>query len=168
MRRLLLVAAIIALGACSAVNAKHIYLKNTFFGGMKYSIDSIQFQKVGMSGDRLRLEMSDNPDAVNQMNSYKTCKIWATVTGIPGGFLIGWPLGKAIAGNYESSDGTMMLIGAPIAVASTILELVGNSHLSKAVKLYNGELQPQARLFPPVKNPPGTNSPGLGFTLVRF
>ncbi|MFQ5500190.1 MAG: hypothetical protein ACE5FH_11020 [Candidatus Zixiibacteriota bacterium] len=123
---------------CSQVSAE-ITLKHGFFAGWKYSTDGVQFKKVGRSGDGLYWEMEGNEKAQAHMKKYKKGMTWATVTAVPGGFLIGWPIGGYIGsgGEWKDSYTTMMIIGAPLAVVSTLLEGSAKRHLTKAVDLYN-------------------------------
>ncbi|MEW6052011.1 MAG: hypothetical protein AB1644_13235 [Candidatus Zixiibacteriota bacterium] len=167
MYRVLLLIFIAILGGTSTINAKHIYLKKTFFGGWKYSTDSLQFKGVGFSGNGLRNEMSDNQDAVSEMSSYKSQKTWALVTGIPGGFLVGWATGSAIAGKFESTEQTMLAVGAPLFIASIVFEATANRHMKRAVAIYNGEYH--GRLdFRPDKNPIRMHGSAVIIRLASF
>jgi hypothetical protein len=141
VRRIILVSAVLCLVAGSA-NGKEIILKNSFFGGWKYSLDSMFYHKVGYSGAELRRAMEGNEAAQAQMDKYKTYKVWASVTGAPAGFLIGWPSGSYIAGGeWKDSYTTMYVVAAPLLVASITFEMTATSKLKKAVRIYNGEEQ---------------------------
>ncbi len=120
-----------------SVDAREIKLKNTFFGGWKYSVDGGDFHKVGWTGKTLRLEMEDNPESVKLIDSYRKYNLAGQIIGIPGGFLVGWAAGSAIAGRYKDSDKTLLTIGAPLCATSIVLELVANGKLKKAIKTYN-------------------------------
>lgn len=134
-----LFAALLCLVSC--VQAGHIELKNSFFGGWKYSTDGVTFNKVGYSGRGLYDAMEENEAAQKQMLAYKSHMTVAVVTGTPGGILIGWPLGGAIVGGWKDSYTTMIVIGTPLAIISTVYEISAKSHLKKAVRIYNGEEQ---------------------------
>ena len=122
------------------VSAEKIHIKKTFFGGWKYSTDSIEYKGVGNSGTGLYNLMEGNADAQDQMLRYKKNKTWAAVTGIPGGFLVGWPLG-GYAGSSEWKDGytTMLIVGIPLSIVSLITEASATKNLKNAVKIFNGE-----------------------------
>jgi len=126
--------------ACFA-SAKEITLKKSFFTGWKYSVDGEDFQKVGFTGSSLRYEMEGNDAAQREMDTYKSRKIMAAVTGWPGGFLIGWPIGGAIANGWKDSYNVMLAVGVPLTIISTVYEISANDHLKKAVRIYNGEEQ---------------------------
>jgi|GEM_PF-2682814 len=141
VRHIILVSAVLCLVAGS-VYGNEITLKNSFFGGWKYSLDGAFYHKVGYSGAELRGAMEGNEAAQAQMDKYKTYKIWSAVTGAPAGFLIGWPLGGYIAsGEWKDSYTTMYIVAAPLFVASAAFEMSATSKLKKAVRIYNGEEQ---------------------------
>ena len=120
--------------------AGRIELDKSFFGGWEYSIDGIEYKKVGYSGSGLRFEMSDNEAAQKQIDKYATCKTWATITAVPGGFLIGWPLGGYLANlEWKHSYTNMYIIGVPLCLTSIVFEATATGKLKKAVRIYNGE-----------------------------
>lgn len=135
-RRIVLL--ILTVMLCTQVSAE-IILKKSFFGGWKYSTDGVEYRKVGMSGGDLRYEMAGSEEAQTHMEKYKTANTWAAVTGIPGGFLVGWPLGGYLGsgGEWPDSYTTMIVIGAPLAIISMVFESSAGRNLKKAVGLYN-------------------------------
>jgi hypothetical protein len=140
---------IIALCLLSASTlAGEIKLKNSFFGGWKYSIDGTEYKKVGFGSD-LRWEMAGNVAAQEEMSKYETYTGWATVSGYTGGFLIGWPLGAVIAGGeWKDSYTTMYIIGVPLSITSLLLDAAATRKLKKAVRIYNGEESAPSTFIP--------------------
>ncbi len=128
----------LVLFCCCATASAEITLKKNFFTGWKFSTDGTKYQKVGFSGTKLYDAMVGNEAAQKRMKSYKTAKTWSAITGIPGGALIGWPIGGYIGGG-EWKDGytEMIIVGGALAVISTIFETTATSNLKKAVKIYN-------------------------------
>lgn len=126
---------------CVQINAE-ITLKNSLFGGWKYSTDGWNYNKVGNSGKALRWEMEGNWLAQWHMDKYRTQKSWELISSIPGGFLIGWPVGEAVAGGeWKDYHTTMVIIGAPLALFSVIMGSAANRNLKKAVRIFNGAPQ---------------------------
>ena len=123
---------------CSNVSAD-IMLKKNFFGSWKYSINGERYKNVGFSGSDLSDAMWGNERAQQQMKKYRTAKTFSLITAIPGGFLIGWPIGAYIGsgGEWKDSYTTMLIVGAPLAMASIILEGIANRKIKKAVRIYN-------------------------------
>jgi len=165
MLRIVIVITTVCLMA-GAAHAGEIKLKNSFFGGWKYSVDGMDYKKVGFSGDDLRLEMAGNDAAQKEMDKYQTNMTWATVTGIPGGFLLGWPLGGYIAsGEWKDSYNTMYMIGVPLGITSIVLEATAHGKLKKAVRIYNGQ-EPAPNALVPVPDifASGDGRPRIGLS----
>jgi hypothetical protein len=131
---------IIALCLLSASTlAGEIKLTSTFFGGWKYSLDGTEYKNVGFGND-LRWEMAGNDAAQEEMSKYETYKGWATLAGIPCGFLLGWPLGGCLANSeWKDSYTIMYMIGVPLTITSLLLDATATRKLKKAVRIYNGE-----------------------------
>ena len=140
MSKLLTFTAIIILFFTFQISAGEITLKKSFFSGWKYSTNGMDFHKVGNNGTTLYNYMDGNAAAQEHMNKYKSGKSWAMITGIPGGFLVGWPLG-GYAGNgvWKDSYTPMLLIGIPLGIISMIAEHSATKNLKEAVNIYNGE-----------------------------
>lgn len=126
---------------CGSSACAEITLKKGFFSGWKYSIDGQTFTKVGYTGSRLYDEMEGHQEAQARLLQYRSAKSWALVSGIPGGILLGWPLGAyaGSGGEWEDSYTTMIIVGGSLAVVSMILEATATRHLKEAVALYNGD-----------------------------
>ncbi len=141
IRRLTMLLVLAVVTLCYSQSSAEITLKKNFFTGWKYSSDGLAFKNVGFSGSELRDEMRGDEKAQAHMTKYKSSKTWAAITGWPGGFLLGWPIGGYLGsgGEWKDSYTTMMIIGAPLAVISTIFEASATRNLKKAVALHNGE-----------------------------
>lgn len=79
------------------------------------------------------------PEAHAEMKVAKSNYNVATVLGFAGGFLIGWPLGTAIAGG--DPEWVMAGIGAGLVGISIPLLSAYNKRSQKAVDIYNSTLQ---------------------------
>ncbi len=127
---------IILLFVGSALYAQDITLKNSFFVGMKYSLDGEHFQKVNLTN--LKLIMKENQEAISLLDSYKSYLTVSKILGYPGGFLVGWPIGGYLGGGeWTDSYRTMIAVGAPLAVLSIVFEITANNRLKEAVEKYN-------------------------------
>jgi hypothetical protein len=123
---------------CTASASAEITLRNNFFTGWQYSTNGTDYAGVGISGNALYLAMEGNDLAQSHMRSYKASKIWATILGYPGGFLLGWPVGGYMAtGEWQDNYTTMIAVGALLAIVSFMLEDVAIDHMKKAVEIYN-------------------------------
>jgi hypothetical protein len=138
----LVIIVLLALVTSAGAADKKITLNKSFWSGWQYSQDDIHFHNVGATAKTLRQVMADNDEAVAQLNSYKSKKVAGAVLGIPGGVLIGWPLGATIAGqDWKDSYTVMMAVGIPLGIADIILESSATKNLKRAVAIYNGEEQ---------------------------
>lgn len=146
--------------------AEKIELKNNFFTGWKYSLDGgMSYQKVGNSGNELYRIMEGNEAAQGHLKTFKSHKTVATIFAIPGGFLVGWPIGGGLAGEWKDSYNTMLIIGIPLSIVSLIFESTASSHLKKGVGIYNGEEQ-TINLKPVFNFAQSGNKENVGFALV--
>jgi len=135
------IAVLLLLTLCCSMASGEITLKKNFFTGWKYSVDGWEFKKVGFSGSSLYFKMEGNEEAQLHMKKYKSAKTWELVTAIPGGFLVGWPLGAYLGsgGEWKDSYTTMIIIGVPLGLVSLVFESLATRNLKEAVKLFNGE-----------------------------
>ncbi len=117
---------------------QEITLKKSFWSGWQYSVDGVHYANVGVSAGELKQVVNGNPDAVAQLDSYKSNKLASEIIGIPSGLAVGWPLGAVIAGSEWKDAYTIMLgVGIPLGAVSMILDAASTRHLKKAVDLYN-------------------------------
>jgi hypothetical protein len=148
--------------------AQQIKLKNSFFGGYKYSVGGGEFEKVGNSGKDLKVLMEGNPAATSKMSSYSTLKTASMVAGIPGGALVGWVIGASIAGAWDENQDTyqvMLAVGIPLVILSSVFDYTANSKLKDAVKLYNAGASGRIEIGLPGDRPRHASS-GLGVAVT--
>jgi hypothetical protein len=109
------------------------------------SSDSIEVKKrlgpvfqqngINLTPGQLMKLTKINPDAFSEMKKANSNYIASMFFQIPGGFLIGYPLGTAIAGG--DPNWTLAAIGAGLVVISIPLISGYNKHATQAVKIYN-------------------------------
>ena len=85
--------------------------------------------------------MESNEQAYKQMRSAQTTLTLTSVIGFAGGFMVGWPIGAAIAGGEPN----WALAGAGLIAISIPLSIKFNKQAKQAVDNYNNGLQ--ARSF---------------------
>ena len=160
-----IVVAVIALSLIGSMASGEIMLKKKFWSGWNYSTDSVHWEKVGFSGNGLKMHMSGNDEALKLMDSYTGNKTGAAVFGAISGFCIGWWLGGEMA-NKEDNDATIAYVGVGFMVPALILEGKATSNLKAAVEKYNG---PGVSLgLAPIKSLASSQSP-LGLVVsYRF
>lgn len=106
-----------------------------------------QFRKNGrnLKPKELLNLMSTNPEALKEMTIAKKNADVANVFGFIGGFMIGWPLGSAVAGGKPN----WALAGAGVGVVliAVPFSLKYTRHAKAAVAIYNRDAkQPAARV----------------------
>ena len=114
------------------------------------STDSITMKKVTggyqfYQGDKI-LNMSQlvntmklNEEAYKQIKSAQSTYTLVSIIGGVGGFMIGWPIGTALAGGEP--NWTMAGIGAGLVVVSIPISQGFNKKAKQAVDTFNGGLK---------------------------
>jgi hypothetical protein len=114
--------------------------------------DSISVIKTGetifmMHGLKLTFQQlsevtKSNPETSGEMNAARGNKEIATILGIAGGFMIGWPLGTLIGGGEPN----WIIGGAGLGLAlfSIPFTIAFNKHCEKAIHIYNRGLNHSA------------------------
>jgi hypothetical protein len=82
---------------------------------------------------------SSNPESYKEMKIAKGNYDAGTLFGFAGGFMVGWPLGTAIAGGEP--NWTLAAIGAGLIVISIPFSTSYSKHARKAVEIYNNGLK---------------------------
>ncbi len=100
------------------------------FGGYKYS----QANKP-LTVKQLGSVLQANPEASKLFQQAKPNGTAATIFGVAGGFLVGWPIGTAIAGGNPSWE--LAGIGAGLIVVSIPFNNAFNKKTKEAVSIYN-------------------------------
>lgn len=86
------------------------------------------------------LEIVDsNPEAYNEMKVAKTNMDVATVFGVVGGILIGYPVGYYLGGG--DPPWAVAGVGAGLALISMPFSVAYTKHAKNAVRIYNDELR---------------------------
>jgi hypothetical protein len=100
------------------------------FGGYKY------FQNdQPLTVKQLGTALQPNPEASKLFQQAKPNGTAATIFGMAGGFLVGWPIGTAIAGGKPSWE--LAGIGAGLIVVSIPFSSAFNKKTKQAVSIYN-------------------------------
>lgn len=107
--------------------------------------DSIQIRKrlgpvfqqngINLTPGQLINITESNPEAYAEMKKARSNYISSLFFQLPGGFLIGYPLGTAIGGG--DPNWTMAAIGAGLVFISIPLISGYNKHATNAVNIYN-------------------------------
>lgn len=138
MARLLILTVIILIGSLTSTADAQIELKNSFFTGWKYSLDGVEYHKVGFSGKELREAMDGNEAAQQQLKEYRDDKVRALWFGIPGLIIATVSFIEDVDGDeVESPLGWRMAI-LGLCGAATVYEHFASKHLKRAVAIYNG------------------------------
>ena len=87
-------------------------------------------------GDVVRA-LENNPKAYQLAKSAKNSYILSQIIGTAGGFLIGWPIGSALAG--DKPNWTLAAIGAGLVVISIPIEISSDKKINKALNIYNAD-----------------------------
>lgn len=95
-------------------------------------------------------EMKINESAYTQMKSAKNDLVLSQIIGGVGGFLIGWPLGAAVAGG--DPNWTMAAVGAGLVVVSIPISKSFNKKAKSAIREYNQGLLSSANQRKPQYN----------------
>jgi hypothetical protein len=117
----------------SQAPADQITVKNVFGG--------VQFFQNGkkLTVAKMVKIMEPNEAAYAKIKSAQSNKTVATILGIPGGFLLGWSLGSALAG--AEPNWVLTGVGAGLVVASIPFSINFNKQSVAAVDIYNERLK---------------------------
>ncbi len=88
--------------------------------------------------NQLTQALQVNQQAYTQIKKAKTSLTMATILGGVGGFMVGWPIGTAIAGG--EANWAMAGIGAGIIAVSIPISSSFNRQAKNAVATFNGDL----------------------------
>ena len=102
-------------------------------GGYMFYQDS---QMLNMS--QLVNIMQSNQEASIEIKKAKSSSAWSSVFACAGGFMIGWPLGTAIAGG--NPEWAMAGIGAGLVVIAIPIASKATKQAKNAVNIYNNGL----------------------------
>jgi hypothetical protein len=107
---------------------------------VKQALGPVFFQHGKRLKPRELLEITRyNTESYKEMKIAKSNNDISSVFGFAGGFLIGWPLGTALAGG--DPNWTLAAIGAGCVAIAIPLSIAGSKHAKKAVEIYNNGLK---------------------------
>lgn len=123
---------------------------NLSFSFAQTATDSILIKKAGreyqfyQGGERLNMRqllviMHSNEMAFKQMRSAQSSYTLGLFVGMTGGFMVGYPLGTALAGGEP--NWTIAIIGGALIVAYIPISQGFNKKSHQAVETYNAGLQ---------------------------
>ena len=89
-------------------------------------------------------KLGREPASAESMSAAKTLGLVGQILGYAGGFLIGWPIGQAIAGD---SDPTWVLagIGGGLVVVGIPFSIASSNNFENAVDAHNESLKTRVR-----------------------
>ena len=126
-------------GTLPKFNASSPVEKRSVFLGTEYQQEGKQLDAADLS-DKLAKE----PASADSVSAAKTYAVLGNILAAVGGFMIGWPIGQAIAGD---SDPTWILagIGGGLAVAGIPFAVASSNNFENAVDAHNESLKVRAR-----------------------
>lgn len=101
-----------------------------------------------------------NPDAYAEMKLANSNYVASMFFQLPGGFLIGYPIGTALGGG--DPNWTMAAIGASLVIISIPLISGYNRHATNAVNIYNKGISSASK---PLSLRLGFNPEGIGMKI---
>lgn len=135
--------------------------------------DSIQIKKrlgpvfqqngINLTPNQLMSITKSNPAAYAEMKKANSNYVASLFFQIPGGFLIGYPIGTAIGGG--DPNWTMAAIGAGLVIVAIPLVSGYNRHATNSVRIYNKGFKSSS--MPAMSMSFGTTANGIGFR-VKF
>ncbi len=106
--------------------------------------------------------MKNDPTAYQEMKTARSNAAASSVFGFAGGFLIGWPLGTAIAGGEP--NWSLAGVGAGLVVVAIPFSSAYTRHATKAVRIYNRTIRQTGYHRPLIRFGPSMNGIGLTCT----
>lgn len=113
--------------------AESITMKKTFGGYQFYQGN----KRLTLS--QLVKVMKPNDQAFKEIKSAQSTNTTATILGFAGGFMVGWPLGTALAGGEP--NWVLAGIGAGLIIVSIPITQKFNKQAKTAVDTFNGGLK---------------------------
>jgi hypothetical protein len=121
------------------------------------------FQQNGtnLTPNKLLTITKSNQEAYSEMKIANNNYLASMVFQLPGGFLIGYPIGAALAGG--DPNWTLVAVGAGLVVVSIPFISAYNKHAKNAVSIYNKGLKYSSMVRPDFKL--GITYNGIGFRI---
>ncbi len=130
MKKTLLIVALFISGVATAQTNGKIEMKKDFLG-YTFHQDSTELWPT----DVLQV-MEVNTEAFQEFKKARANHAAATLLGAMGGFMIGWPIGQAIAG--KDSQWGLAVGGTALVLAGYSFDKTFKRHANKAISIYNG------------------------------
>ncbi len=104
------------------------------------SIESSRYYQNGnmLNVKQLAQVVKSNQQAYDKVQSAQGNNTLANILSIPGGFLIGWPLGTAIAGGEP--NWLLAGVGAGLIAIAIPVSITAKNQAAEGVRLYNNSL----------------------------
>ena len=147
-KHLLSVLLLILYSCGSHAQQEDITAKTSFWNGTKYYQSDERLTKTEVMN-----HLVTNQEALNLFKKGTGSQTASTVLGSIGGFLIGWPIGGAIAGQ-ENPNWTLAAVGTGLVVIGIPIYSGGSKKINSALDLYNQKL---SRTFAPDRSPPSVS-----------
>ena len=131
------------------------------------SAGGYQYEQFGhtLTLENMTDVMKSNPLATKYIKSAKGSIGIATVLGYGGGFLIGYPIGTAIAGG--KANWTMAIIGCGLVIITIPIVSSANKNIKMAVDTFNKDKKVTSNIHSDYDLKLGFTQNGLGL-IVRF
>lgn len=139
MRKIILTLIIVVVSTASY--SQKINMEKTF-GGYKFTQNG---KNLGLS--ELVNTMKNDEQSYSLAKSAKSNYVLSQIIGGAGGFMVGWPLGTAIAGGEP--NWTIAGIGAGLIIVSIPITSSANKKMKKAVNRYNSSITSTSYTFRP-------------------
>jgi hypothetical protein len=104
------------------------------FGGYQFYQGEVRLNMKQLVGS-----MSGNVQAFKEIQAAHSTYVLASIIGGAGGFLVGWPLGAALAGGEP--NWALAGVGAGLIVVSIPISQKFNRQVRQAVNTYNGTMR---------------------------
>ncbi|MGB2768184.1 MAG: hypothetical protein WBC88_00465 [Candidatus Zixiibacteriota bacterium] len=120
----------------STAAAQELSVKRHWFTGTyKYSTDGVNYHEFGKGWSSLKGVVEENQEALGLVNSARSLNIISQICGGAGGALLGWNLGTELGG--REAEPSLWVAGGVLFVTGLTMDIVGNSKVHKAAKVYN-------------------------------
>jgi hypothetical protein len=128
-----------------------------YWGGVRYMVNDQPVKAPGV----LQMMKAVDSTAYQLMKKSRQNNTLASIMGVAGGFLVGWPLGTMVAGGEP--NWTMAIVGGAISIASMPISNRAKKQATEAVDIYNNKIT----FHKPTKGPLYfvVNGNGVGFQL---
>lgn len=139
--KIFLLTVFVSLSACTQVFSQSIEVDKKFIG-YEFTLDENR-----LSLNDLEVLFKENEQSLSYLSKAKSQNNFSQIISGIGGFLIGWPLGTAIAGG--DPEWAMAGVGAGLVAVSIPIYIKSQNNAEKAVKFYNANRSLAKSYFKP-------------------